>query len=232
MLKNSYQHIFFDFDRTLWDFEKNSEVALLRLYQKYGLEEKLKAGFQKFLASYRIQNELLWNDYRLGLVAKDELRQARFLNAFKQFGLIDKELALQFNDDYVLCASSQTHLIPGAREILDYLYPNYQLHIITNGFLEAQETKLDKCDLRKYFKQIIISDGLGFKKPDRRIFEYAMKLANAKAENSIMVGDDYVPDVIGAKSVGMDQVYLEWIQVEDNQANFTIHHLLELKEIL
>lgn len=232
MPKNNYQHIFFDFDRTLWDFEKNSETALSKLYEIYDLENKLKVDFHAFLLSYKIQNDFLWKDYRLGLVEKDELRQARFNNTFKKFGFEDKTLALEFNDDYVIHASSQTHLIPGAREILDYLFPKYQLHIITNGFVEAQETKLDACDLRKYFKQIIISDGLGFKKPDQRIFNHAMKLANASASNSLMIGDDYEPDVLGAKSVGMDQVYLEWIKVEDNQANFTINSLLELKEIL
>lgn len=227
-----YQHIFFDFDRTIWDFEKNSEVALSKLYHEYNLEKRLKVGFQEFLASYKIQNDLLWKDYRLGKVLKDELRQARFYNTFEKFGLKDKDLAMRYNDDYVIHASSQTHLIPGAKEVLDYLYPHYQLHIITNGFLEAQETKLDACDLRKYFKQIIISDGLGFKKPDQRIFTHAMDLANATAANSLMIGDDYGPDVLGAKSVGMDQVYLEWIKVEDNQANFTIHSLFELKGIL
>lgn len=232
MLKKTYDHIFFDLDRTLWDFERNSEQALKLLFQKYDLVNKLSVSFVQFLETYKEQNDKLWQKYREGQIKKDELRQYRFDLSFKHFGYKNESMALQFNDEYVVESSSQTHLIDNTIEVLDYLFPKYDLHIITNGFVEAQTVKLDRCNLRKYFGQIVISDGLGYRKPDKRIFHYAMKQAKAKSSNSLMVGDDYGPDVLGAKGVGMDQVFLEWNKVKVNQATYTIHSLKELMEIL
>ena len=232
MPAKKYKHIFFDLDRTLWDFERNSKKALEKLFQQYQLEKKIGLGFEEFLKAYRIENEKLWEAYRRGKIEKDHLRKKRFYLTFKKFGLDDPEFSLNFNNQYVSLSSQQKGLVEGADEILNFLVSRYQLHIITNGFREAQNAKLDGCGLRSFFKQIVISDGLGFRKPQAEIFHYALNLAGAEADESLMIGDDYGPDVLGAKSVGMDQVYLEWIKVENNRANFTIHHLLELKEIL
>lgn len=231
-MKKKYEHLFFDIDRTLWDFERNSEEAIEELFENHGLLEKLQTPFQDFLKVYKQKNEELWGLYRLGEVQKDELRQERFNRAFQAFGYSNPKMALQFNDDYIHTSSSKTNLIPHAKEILAYLDGNYYLHVITNGFVEAQNAKLDNCDLRKHFHEIIISDGLGYKKPDKRIFHHAMKKAAAKSANSLMVGDDYGPDVLGAKAVGMDQVYLSTEEDHRNEATYTIKSLQELENIL
>lgn len=231
-MKKKYEHLFFDIDRTLWDFERNSEEAIEELFIGHQMAEKLQADFNAFLKVYKQKNEELWGLYRQGKVQKNELRQERFNRAFETFGFSNPKLALQFNDDYVHTSSSKTNLLPHAKEILAYLDGKYRLHVITNGFVEAQNAKLDNCDLRKHFQEIIISDGLGFKKPDKRIFHHAMKRAEAKSANSLMVGDDYGPDVLGAKAVGMDQVYLTENVEEVNEATYTIQTLADLKEII
>lgn len=231
-MKKKYEHLFFDIDRTIWDFERNSQEAIQELFEGYQMGEKLQVAFEIFLKIYKQKNEELWSLYRLGEVQKDELRQERFNRAFQYFGYSDAKLALKFNDDYVHTSSSKTNLLPHAKEILAYLDGNYRLHVISNGFVEAQNAKLDNCDLRKHFQEIIISDGLGFKKPDKRIFHHAMKRASARSANSLMVGDDYEPDVLGAKAVGMDQVYLTDQIDRLNEATYTIRSLEELKGIL
>ena len=230
--EKSYHHIFFDLDRTLWDFDRNSEQALKLLYEKHEMQSKLSDSFENFLKVYKDQNAILWGKYREGLIEKNDLRRDRFFLSFQDFGYEDKKLALRFNDEYVESSSAQTHLMPGTIEVLDYLFPKYDLHVITNGFVEAQTVKLDNCNLNRYFKQVIISDGLGYRKPDKRIFHHAMKMAGARSANSLMVGDDYGPDVLGAKAVGMDQVFLEWQKEKANQATYTIHSLRELMDIL
>jgi len=227
-----YKHLFFDLDRTLWDFDKNSEEAIRDLYEKHNLQVKLGASFDEFFQEYLGINHDLWAAYRLGQVTKDELRLRRFHHSFKEFNYNDPVFALSFNDDYVALCSSKSNLIPHSIEALDYLAPNYSMHIITNGFVEAQQVKMDNCGLAHYFEEIVVSDGLGYRKPDRRIFDYALEKSGATPENSIMIGDDYVPDVLGAKGIGMDQVYFTKELQKDEDATFVIHSLLELKNIL
>lgn len=227
-----YKHLFFDLDRTLWDFDKNSKEAICDLYQKHGLKSKLEVGFDEFFIEYKGINHELWAVYRMGQITKDELRLQRFHNTFREFNYNNPVLALSFNDDYVSLCSSKTNLIPHALEVLDYLKPNYVMHIITNGFVEAQQVKMDKSGLAYYFEEVIVSDGLGYKKPDKRIFEHAMKLAGATPENSIMIGDDYGPDVLGAKAMGIDQVYFTKELLKYEKATFVIESLLDLKKVL
>lgn len=226
-----YEHLFFDLDRTLWDFEGNSSEAITELFEQHELENKLNTTASFFIAVYKEWNNKLWGDYRQGLITKDELRLKRYYEAFKYYGLEDEAFALQFNDDYVKSCSIKKKLIPGSIEILEYLNPNYHLHIITNGFVEAQYLKLEKSGLEPYFKEVVVSDGFGYRKPDKRIFHHAMKVAGAKSANSLMIGDDYGPDVLGAKGVGMDQVYFN-SKGDQKEATYCIQSLIELKGFL
>jgi putative hydrolase of the HAD superfamily len=227
-----YKHIFWDLDRTLWDFDKNSEEAIRDLYKKHDLPIKLGVEFDVFFQEYLTINHDLWAAYRKGEVTKDELRLRRFHYSFEKFGYSDSVFALSFNDDYVALCSSKSNLIPHSKEVLDYLKPNYEMHVITNGFVEAQQVKINNSGLDKYFTEVVVSDGLGYRKPDKRIFDYAFEKSGATAENSIMIGDDYGPDVLGAKAVGMDQVYFTKALQKGEDATFVIHSLLELKNIL
>jgi putative hydrolase of the HAD superfamily len=142
-------------------------------------------------------------------------------------------MALEFNDSYVSRCSSKTHLVPHSREILQYLSDNYILHIITNGFKEAQYVKLDKSGIRPFFKEVIVSDELGFNKPDLRIFNHALNVSDASLDESIMIGDDFEADILGAKEAGMDQVFYhaEATHEEKAEATYTVGHLEELREI-
>jgi putative hydrolase of the HAD superfamily len=227
-----YEHLFFDLDRTLWDFEKNSKETISELFIEYELQTALETDFDTFYSRYKLNNERLWREYREGIIDKSQLRLLRYYETFKEFKLEDEVFAIKFNDRYVETCSSKKGLIPHSLEVLDYLKPKYKLHIITNGFVEAQEVKISKSGIAKYFNQIIVSDGLGYRKPDPRIFRHAMKLANAKSANSIMIGDDYVPDVIGAKNVGMDQIFFNKEEKGNYEATFVINSLKELKNIL
>ena len=226
-----YEHLFFDLDRTLWDFEQNSAETLTDLFIQHKLEESLKISEHLFIETYKKKNDDLWAKYRKGVITKDSLRLERFHQTLCSFGLNDSEFALSLNDGYVAACSSKTNLIPYAKEVLDYLKPNYKLHVITNGFVEAQFVKIEKSGLKNYFDEVIVSDGLGYRKPDKRIFEYAFTKTKTNAKQGLMIGDDYVPDVLGARNVGMDQVYFN-AEGEIKEATFCISSLLELKAIL
>lgn len=228
-----YEHLFFDLDRTLWDFEANSEAALRGLFDSHDLQRKGVDNFDEFFTTYRKINEACWADYRVGGISKDQLRLNRFLKTFQNFGLDDAKLALRFGDDYIEESPKQKCLQPGAEEVIDYLAGKYYLHIITNGFKEVQHIKLKNCGLLPYFSEVIISEEEGQKKPHRLVFDRALERARARETGSLMVGDDLEADVIGARNAGWDQIYYNpgGLRHTEN-VTFEIQHLNELKKFL
>jgi putative hydrolase of the HAD superfamily len=113
------------------------------------------------------------------------------------------------------------------------LHKKYVLHIITNGFHEAQFVKLDGTGIRKFFRNIIISEHVGFKKPDVNIFYHAVDSAKTKAEECIMIGDGLEVDVLGAQNAGWDAIYFNPKRITHSEIiTHEIAALAELKVIL
>lgn len=203
----TYRHIFFDLDNTLWDFNRNSAEVLEELYHKYNLTDLGVPSFEIFLDKYKIRNEMMWEQYRLGKIDKVTLRDNRFSMTFWDLGL-DSELApLELSQEYIRISPTKNYLFPHAHEVLAYLGEKYKLHIITNGFEEAQHIKMKSADLTKYFSNIIISEHTGFRKPDVRIFHYSAEGAKATSDECVMIGDGLLVDIIGARDAGWDTVY-------------------------
>lgn len=227
-----YQHLFFDLDNTLWDFGKNCAVTLTQLHDKYQLDHKrLPVG--EFIAKYREVNNELWYQFHIGEATKEDIRSKRFALTFDHFGTHEyKELGL--DDEFLTICPAQGHLYPNTLDILDYLVKKgYKLHIITNGFKETQHIKISTSGLKPYFIEVIEMEDCGYKKPDIRIFEYAFKRSGAKAAESMMIGDDYEADVLGAKNAGMDQIFVNLNGIlTPEKPTHEILNLIELKEIL
>ncbi len=197
------KHLFFDLDRTLWDFEKNSEIALFKLFNELGLNEAIDS-FDLFHTNYKKTNALLWKEYGAGRLSKENLRNDRFRLTLEQFDVNNPDLVTKISDGYVELSPQQTALFPHAHETLDYLQKEgYNMHIITNGFKEVQYIKLNKSGLDHYFDVIVCSEDVGQNKPSPAIFKHSLDSANAKAADSVMIGDDYEVDVVGAQNYGM-----------------------------
>lgn len=225
-----YDTIFFDLDHTLWDFETNSKEALSEIASTHQLLNKGIPSLQHFLEEYFVINEKLWEDYRKDIISKETLRYDRFHQALKKFNIDDFELATAIGNDYVSSAPYKTNLFPNAIEVLEYLKGKYTLNIITNGFEETQHLKLRNSKIDHYFDHIITSERSGFKKPDERMFHFSLRHTNAKSENSIMIGDSLEADILGAKNVGMHQVYFNPESKE--HAEELTHEVKGLKELI
>jgi len=230
---NKYKHIFFDLDNTLWDFEANSKETLSELFDKY-LQEKVKPSFEMFFKEYVKVNAKYWERYRHGKVKKEDLRVNRFHDTFLLFGLNDKVLAEKFATEYLEICPYKKQVMPGCFEVLDYLKEKgYPMVIITNGFDEVQHIKMENCGLSTYFQGVVTSEKLNCKKPYPDIFHHAFSLVNAKAESSLMIGDNHDSDIVGAANLGMDSVYLKLNGLPENfKGRYIIDNLLELKEIV
>jgi putative hydrolase of the HAD superfamily len=101
----------------------------------------------------------------------------------------------------------QTRLFPGTIETLTSLrLKGYKMYIITNGFSEVQHDKLNNCGLDGFFSKVFISEEIQTTKPHRQIFEHALKSTNARKNKSIMIGDSWETDIVGAQNFGIDQI--------------------------
>lgn len=228
-----YKHIFFDLDMTLWDFETNAHEAYLDIFEKFRLKDLGIQSIDAFLRSYFVHNDRLWDQYRKGEIEKEFLRSRRFELTLLDFGVKDPKLAEDIGMEYITISPQKTNLFPHAIEVLRYLKQKYPLYIITNGFEEVQFTKLKNSRLEEYFSHVITSEEAGCKKPDARIFRYALQQADARPEESIMIGDDPEVDVQGALDAGMDAVYFNPKKNPVNgNISLVVHDLIELKQWL
>ena len=228
-----YKHIFIDLDRTLWDFEKNAQEAYSDIYRNHNLRQLGVNTIEDFTQNYLHHNNILWALYRDGKIEKNYLKSRRFELTLLDFGIDDPKLAEKIGLDYITISPQKTNLFPHTHEALIYLSKKYPLHIITNGFEEVQDSKLKNSRLDQYFKHVITSEDAGCKKPTRCIFDFALKTAGASAGESVMIGDDFDVDIIGATGVGMDAIFFNPDKVAHNGgATFEINDLIELKNIL
>ena len=224
--------VFFDLDRTLWDFDSNAEITLIEICKKNDLKS-FGINTKQFIDAYTIHNERLWSLYRENKITKEKLRSERFNLTLAEFAVSNEKLAIKLGDQYVQKCPLQTQLFPHTFEILNYLKNKYNLHIITNGFEEVQNIKLETSNLLPFFQNIITSERVNVKKPDPKIFQYALDLSAVKAENAIMIGDDLPVDILGAKNIGIHQIYFNPKKIDHNQKiDFEVFSLIEIKEIL
>jgi YjjG family noncanonical pyrimidine nucleotidase len=218
--------IFFDLDHTLWDFDKNSELAFGKIFE-FNFPN---INIQEFSRVYPPINQACWKLYQNDQITSDELRYQRLKQSFDalNYEVSDNqinEIAIQ----YIELLPQNNHLFDGAIEILEYLKPNYNLHIITNGFDKVQYLKIENSGIAPYFSTITNSEMAGVKKPNPKIYEFALSLSKAKKETSIMIGDSIEADVLGALDFGIQAIYFNPNQEVIIQDFLQINHLSELK---
>ncbi len=228
-----YKHVFFDLDRTLWDFDASAEVAFERIYEKYDLKSLGIPSAHEFHEVYHPLNEQLWVLYRSDQITKDELNRIRFLKPLEHYGIHDVDLADHLSEDYVYWSPRIVRLVPGTMELLDYLKPKYHLHLITNGFQEVQHTKLSGSGLEPYFETLTVSEEVGVKKPNPEIFYYALRKAHATAEESLVIGDEMAVDIDGARAASIDQIFFNPSgESVEGERTYEVRNLLEIKSII
>ncbi|PVX50837.1 putative hydrolase of the HAD superfamily [Balneicella halophila] len=222
------RHLFFDLDRTLWDFETNSETVLKMLYQDYNLQQFFP-NFLLFHKKYKEINEGLWQKYYKKEITKDDIRCSRFYYIIGK----DKKMCAEMSKQYVELSPLQTSVFPETHSVLHALKDRgYTLHIITNGFNEVQFKKLENSKLNDFFETVSTSENAFHHKPDIRAFEYALQCANTTAPKAAMIGDDLITDIQGAHNAGLFTVYFNPNRhTSEHPADKEIHELKSLLEI-
>lgn len=227
-----YKHILFDLDHTLWDFEVNSREMISELYVSYDLQGKCNVSCDEICVAYSQVNQKMWQAFNVGKIDKDELRDQRFYQLLLEFGVDDKMFATQLSDEYIEKCPTKKAVFPAAEETLAFLSKKYKLHIISNGFQQTTLTKVASSGLLDFFQTITSSECSGYKKPDKAIFQYVLKLIDSSHDECVMIGDNYTTDILGAKNAGIDHIYFNPEKQKHRlDVMHEIYHLTELKTI-
>lgn len=226
---DNISHVFFDLDHTLWDFDKNSALTFEKIFELNNIDINL----EEFLEVYVLINFNYWKLYREDKIDKASLRYGRLNDAFNALNVgIKTSMIYKLSEDYIKYLSTFNHLFEGTIEILDYLKPKYNLHIITNGFKEVQQGKLNQANIDHYFQTVTNSEMVGVKKPNPKIFNHALTIAKATPENSIMIGDNYEADILGALNLGLEAICFNYHNEILSDEIIVINHLKEIEQFL
>lgn len=221
-------HIFFDLDHTLWDFDKNSEKAFAAIFADL-LPEIVIDDFVKIYAPI---NQACWKLYQNNLITHEELRYKRLKESFDALNVtVSDALIDKISDDYILHLPNSNHLFEGCVETLEYLHEKYKLHIITNGFADVQFKKLNNSGIHHFFDTVTNSEMAGVKKPHSGIFEHALSKAGAIKNESVMIGDCLDADIGGATNFGMQTIFFNSENIEVSKDIHQIVTLVELKKL-
>lgn len=232
-MSNKYKSLFIDLDDTLWDIHQNAKECLEEIYVDYGYQQYYPT-FNDYYEVYMPSNQHLWGLYRQGKIRKDELIVERFLVPVREFGIDDAAYAKSLSDDFLERTTHKTKLIDGAIDLLDYLKPKYRMHILSNGFREVQFKKIENSGLKSYFDKIILSEDANINKPHPDIFTYALKNTNSRRVETLMIGDSWEADIVGARNSRIAQLWFNpaGLPAQGFQPTYTVKTLQEIKEIL
>lgn len=221
-----YEVILFDVDDTLFDFNISEKNALHKTFIKFGYP----SGLTDYRTSYKEISKILWSELEQGFITLSELAVERFARLFLQHELdIDAQV---FSRSYLEFLGRETHPVQGAVELCEKLV-EYRLAIITNGFATVQKARIQNSALRNTFEHIIISEEVGFNKPDKEVFDYAFsKLQITDKEKVLIVGDSLTSDIQGGINYGIDTCWFNPHTKENNIGNEPTYEIRGLMELL
>lgn len=221
----AYEWILFDADDTLFHFDAFSGLQLM--FARYGVE---------FAApdyhAYQTVNKPLWVDYQNGHIGAQQLQRRRFQPWADRLQIPADDL----NSAYLAAMAEICTPLDGAVSLLGALAGRARLGIVTNGFTELQQARLDRTGLSHHFEVLVISEQIGMTKPHRDIFDHALSLMGDPARDRVlMVGDNPGSDILGGINAGLDTC---WVNVDGRPAaeavtpTYQVASLAELERLL
>lgn len=198
VILNRYEWILFDADETLFQFDAFSGLKLMFL--RFGVDFT-----QNDYQEYQAINKPLWVDYQNNKITAKELQ-------CKRFDLWSEKLTIpseSLNSAFLSAMLEVCIPLDGAVNLLKMLKGKVKLGIITNGFTELQQERLERTGLKSYFEFIVISEEVGVAKPHVGIFDHALLLmGNPERARVLMVGDNPDSDILGGMNAGFHTCWL------------------------
>ena len=212
-----YTHLLFDLDHTLWDFDTNCRLTLEQLHRNHKLNQ-YQIDIEEMYQKYMLINNKVWGLYDQNMITKEELRSYRFKNLLEQFGVTNNELASKLEIEFLATCPKQGHLLPFAEELVKVSKSKFNICLISNGFQETQELKVNHSNLKGYFDFIFTSESTKHKKPNIAFFNHVLETLQVTKEQCLIIGDNPHTDIQGAKNAGIDSA---WINTQKFPKNMT-----------
>ncbi len=229
-MSKKYELILFDQDGTLFDYKRAEEYALKKSMEHFGIE---RTG-DSYLEKYRKINRKVWSEFERGETNLDELKLRRFKIFFDALG-IDQNTET-FSDMYLYYISKSSFVTEGAEEVVSSLYGKCKLALATNGIYSAQYERLKSSPLRDYFDIFVVSEKIGFAKPDPNFFSYVFQKArHSDKSTALIIGDSLSSDIKGGLDFGIDTCWFnpgKVINEEEIVPTYEIEKLVQLQDIL
>lgn len=196
--------ILFDLDDTLFDHSHSSQVAMRALHAEHAAH----LDYALFCTEHANLLEHYHEGFLKGEYSLDEARAARMTALFQHFELpVDKGIAWRVAMTYRDVHQANRQLVAGAGDLLEKLYCEYSLAIVTNNASIEQREKLRHLGIAGHFKALAISEEVGATKPDARIYYSALDQLGCEPHEAVMIGDNLRLDVQGAHDAGIAAVW-------------------------
>jgi putative hydrolase of the HAD superfamily len=195
--------IFFDIGNTLLFPNRTKMLAPIptdrhpTLAQWQALERRTKAEFDRDMQRGRVDHGFWWIFHSHLLEDLNESWDDEARNELIQ------ELVRNTHD-----SANWDQILPGTRAALDRIRKRFRVAVISNADGKIEKI-LSRCGIADCFETITDSGIVGLEKPRPEIFYAALKSLNARADESLYVGDVYSVDYVGATSAGMQAVLFD-----------------------
>lgn len=224
------KHLFFDLDHTLWDFELNASECLAELFETFNMAT-WGITFPQFFQAFSSVNQSLWFQLEQQQITHEHLRTIRFKASLATLDVtISEEQSEQINDRFLELLPYKKGLMANCLEVLENLRGKYQMHILSNGFQEVQMKKMHHSGLTPFFDKIITNELAGARKPDRRIFDFALQNTQSEITEVLMIGDSFEADIKGALNAGWDAIHFHESKADLRHDRY--FHVADLHQIL
>lgn len=170
-------------------------------------------GIEEMIAAINKQNDWFWSDPDRHRIWRQDIERARRViveAALDYLGIDDTVLADRIADRFSQLREAAIHPIPGAIDTIRiFQEKGLKLALVTNGSSVTQRKKISRFGLEDLFDHIFIEGEQGFGKPDERIYIRALSQLNSKPNESWMIGDNIVWDVIAPQKLGIKGIWID-----------------------
>lgn len=224
-----FKTLLFDVDDTLLDFQLTEKKALQALFQ----EEELTLT-DEIEATYKKINSQLWREFEQGKTDKATVTDTRFSLLFQQ--LNKKVDGKKLGEQYRYHLSQGHDLLGNSKAIIEKLHLDYELYIVTNGVAKTQYQRLNDSQLTPFFKDIFVSEEVGYQKPMKEYFDFVFeRIPDFEREKTMIIGDSLASDIQGGH---LAEIQTLWLNPSKQgapatiQPTYEIHRLDDIFDIL